>query len=111
MSHLDERSSRGRFCLVWMVALLVLLSLPWVGCRADRDQRTIKLAYVNWADAVALTYLAQAILEDHLGYEVRLTMADAAPVFTSVADGGHDAFLDAWLPITHAAYIDRKSVV
>lgn len=85
------------------VCVLVIVG----GCRPAADRGEIKLAYVNWADATALTYLAEAVLETRLGYEVELTMADAAPVFTSVADGGHDAFLDAWLPVTHSAYMDR----
>lgn len=96
---------RGSIAAVVCVGVLLAAS----SCRPTGGRREIKLAYVNWADATALTYLAEAILETRLGYRVELTMADAAPVFTSVADGGHDAFLDAWLPVTHAAYMDRFS--
>lgn len=88
-------------------ALLAAMCLAGVGCGNSEGRREIKLAYVNWSDGRALTRLAQAVLEDRLGYNVELTMADAAPVFTSVADGGHDAFLDAWLPLTHAVYMKR----
>ncbi len=68
---------------------------------------TIKLAYVNWAEGVAMTNLAQAILEDKMGYEVETTMADVAPIFTSLASGDYDAFLDAWLPVTHESYMEE----
>jgi len=78
-----------------------------LGCDRIALPPELKLAYVNWADATALTHLVQAVLETRLGYRVELTMADAAPVFTSVADGGHDAFVDAWLPVTHADYMRR----
>jgi len=96
-----------RACKVVLCVLLTAMCLAGLGCGKSQGDREIKLAYVNWSDATALTYLAQAVLEDRLGYDVELTMADAAPVFTSVADGGHDAFLDAWLPVTHAVYMDR----
>lgn len=93
-------------CAAMLVASLLLAT---VGCRQITPPPKIKLAYVNWADGTALTYLVQAVLEEKLGYRVELTMADAAPVFTSVADGGYDAFVDAWVPVTHADYIERYS--
>ncbi|ATB27188.1 glycine/betaine ABC transporter [Melittangium boletus DSM 14713] len=68
---------------------------------------TVKLVYVNWAEGVAMTHLAKAILEDRMGYQVELTMADVAPVFTALAGGDSDAFLDAWLPLTHKEYMER----
>jgi glycine betaine/proline transport system substrate-binding protein len=40
-----------------------------------------------------------------MGYEVETTMADVAPIFTSVASGNTDAFLDVWLPVTHEEYL------
>lgn len=68
---------------------------------------TVRLVYVNWAEGVAMTHLVQAVLEDRMGYQVQLTMADVAPVFTALADGDADAFLDCWLPTTHADYLAR----
>lgn len=70
---------------------------------------TVEIAYVNWAEGIAMTYLAQAILEDYMGMEVETTMADAGLVFSAIATGDQDVFLDAWLPVTHAAYMDRYS--
>lgn len=102
---LTTRRDFSRHLCCRLPAAAALLSFG--GCRSWRPRRELKIAYVNWADATALTYLASAVLETHLGYRVELTMADAAPVFTSVADGGHDLFLNAWLPVTHAAYYTR----
>lgn len=75
--------------------------------QGGKPKGTIKLGYVNWAEGVAMTNLAKAILEEKMGYEVEMTMADVAPVFTSVAKGTYDAFLDAWLPVTHESYMDK----
>ncbi len=93
----------------WRVVALVLMLgvavLGTTGLAAAKGQ--VKLGYVNWAEGVAMTHLAKVALEDKMGYDVTITMADAAPIFTSVADGDYDAFLDAWLPVTHEAYMER----
>ncbi len=68
---------------------------------------TVKLGYVNWAEGIAMTNLAAAVLEDKMGYTVEMTMADVAPLFTSLASGNTDAFLDGWLPVTHKSYMDE----
>lgn len=73
----------------------------------EKSSQTVKLAYVNWSEGIAMTNLAAAVLEDKMGYTVELTMADAAPVFTSLSSGNTDAFLDVWLPVTHKDYLDK----
>ncbi|MFP4698485.1 MAG: glycine betaine ABC transporter substrate-binding protein [Eubacteriales bacterium] len=89
-----------------LIIVVMLLVTVFTGCGKDDEKGTVKLGYVNWAEGVAMTHLAQVILEDKMGYEVDLTMADAAPIFTSVASGNYDAFLDAWLPVTHEDYME-----
>jgi glycine betaine/proline transport system substrate-binding protein len=69
--------------------------------------KTVRIGYVSWAEGIAMTYLAQAVLEERMGYDVRLTMADPAPIFTSLANGDLDFFLDAWLPVTHRRHMDK----
>ncbi len=91
-----------------MVAILALGSFAACTKKTDgQAEKTVKLAYVNWAEGIAMTNLAAVVLEDRLGYTVKMTMADVAPVFTSVASGNTDAFLDVWLPVTHESYISK----
>lgn len=93
-----------------MILATVLTAALLAGCGQNESpdsKGTVKLAYVNWAEGIAMTNLAAAVLEDKMGYTVELTMADAAPVFASVASGNTDAFLDVWLPITHQSYIEK----
>ncbi|WP_425447546.1 glycine betaine ABC transporter substrate-binding protein [Dethiothermospora halolimnae] len=71
------------------------------------DKGTVKLGYVNWAEGIAMTNLAKVILEDKMDYEVEMKRADAGVIFTSVADGKTDAFLDGWLPVTHEQYMEK----
>ncbi len=80
-----------------------------VGCGQPRqpdEGDTIRLAYVNWAEGVAVMYLTTALLED-MGYNVESTMADVAPIYSSVAQGNQDVMIETWLPHTHAAYYER----
>lgn len=97
-----------------IISILVLsvLIMSLVGCGAKpadsaNVKETVKLGYVNWSEGIAMTNLAAAVLEEKMGYNVELTMADVAPVFTSVASGNTDAFLDVWLPVTHESYIEK----
>lgn len=98
-----------------VIAVLVgamFLSLVLAGCGNGSDDQTgenqtIKIGYVNWSEGIAMTNLVQAILEDKMGYEVETTMTDVAPLFASLASGGTDVFLDAWLPITHKSYMEE----
>lgn len=91
-----------------LLALLTIAIVTGCGPADEQDVRPeISLVYVNWADAIALTNLTRAVLEDSLDYRVTLTMADVAPVFTSLAQGDKDAFVDVWLPVTHADYIQQ----
>jgi len=99
-----------------MVLVLTLLATILVGCGSDssssgddssESKGTVKLVYVNWSEGIAMTNLAKAILEEKMGYEVEMSMADVAPIFTSLSTGDQDVFMDAWLPVTHASYWDE----
>ena len=97
--------------LVWVAAFAAIVVLgkyvlpqqPGGG----GNGKTVRIGYVSWAEGIAMTYLAQAILEERMDYDVELTMADPAPIFTSLANGDMDFFLDAWLPVTHSSHMDK----
>lgn len=83
---------------------LLLLLATVIGFGSQAMAQTIKIAYPNWAEGVAITHLVEAILEDRMGYDVELTMADPGAIYAAVAQGQQDAFLDGWLPNTHEPY-------
>ena len=64
---------------------------------------TVRLAYVEWSDAVVATNILAATLEQ-AGYKVTLTPVSAAAMWEAVATDDADAMVAAWLPTTHAAY-------
>ncbi|MGB8453981.1 MAG: glycine betaine ABC transporter substrate-binding protein [Anaerocolumna sp.] len=96
--------------LILLVIGVVMLTSIMAGCSTKKDKAetgTVKIGYVNWAEGIAMTNLAAVILEDKLGYEVEMTLADVAPIFTSLASGNTDVFLDTWLPVTHGDYMEK----
>lgn len=68
---------------------------------------TVKIAYPNWAEGIAMTNLVAVVLEEEMGYDVELTQADPGIIYASLANNSQDLFLDAWLPNTHADYWDE----
>ena len=69
----------------------------------------VKITYPDWPEGVVLTHLAAAILEEKMGHQVELTLAEPEAIYDSVAAGEQDVYLDAWLPFTHASYWKKHS--
>ena len=96
------------------LAVLILAGFMTIaGCKKDAggsgsgdSKGTVKLAYVNWAEGVAVTHLLDAMLTD-MGYTVETTMADVAPIFAAVAGGDQDVMVETWVPVTHKTYWDK----
>lgn len=77
------------------------------GVAEDLEEITIALPPGGWPEGEAATYLWANILESE-GYDVTLESGgDMGVIYTAVAGGDYDLFLDAWLPVTHADYFDE----
>ncbi|HSP31133.1 MAG TPA: glycine betaine ABC transporter substrate-binding protein [Halomonas sp.] len=74
--------------------------------QAEEEKGTINLAYVEWSSEVASTNVIAAALEQ-AGYEVELTSLSAAAMFQALSTSDTDAIVAAWLPTTHADYMER----
>ncbi len=90
---------------LFLFALTALLAFTACNPGTQQNGKHITIAYVNWAEGVAMTQLAKNILEKK-GYKVTLKNADVAPVFAAVAGGDADVFLDTWMPVTHQNYME-----
>lgn len=101
--------------LLWLAAFAAIVLAGKYLLRPQQQstqaKQIVRIGYVSWAEGIAMTYLAQEILEQRMDYEVELTMADPAPIFTSLAGGEMDFFLDAWLPVTHQRHMDEYGEV
>lgn len=88
-----------------IVAILFAIFL-FSSCGGGDSDKKISIAYANWAEGIAMTHLAKAILQEQ-GYDVKLLNADLAPIFTSLARKKADVFMDVWLPVTMSDYIEQ----
>ncbi len=93
-----------------VTATLLVFLLPVAGVfaagEAEDAAGDVELVYVEWADAIATTYVAQVVLEE-MGYNVELVSVSAAAMWEGVASGDAEGMLAAWLPGTHGEYLEQ----
>ncbi len=72
-----------------------------------QEKGTINIGWTAWSSTEATTNLAKQILEEKMGYKVKMTLADIGIMYQGLADGQIDLMLMAWLPETHKDYYDK----
>lgn len=100
------------------VSLLLLLTfILLVGCSSGASTSgengeenskniTVTFGVTPWTSTIPPTKVAKLLLED-LGYTVKETSADAGGVYTGLSKGDLDVFMDSWLPVMHANYMEQ----
>ncbi|OQY22691.1 MAG: glycine/betaine ABC transporter substrate-binding protein [Desulfobacteraceae bacterium 4572_35.2] len=73
---------------------------------AEASKGKVKLVYVEWSCATASANVMKAVLQEKMGYKVKLIPVAAAAMWQAVATDAADGFTTAWLPTTHATYLD-----
>ncbi len=96
-----NRTMNRRSVLIGAAALAAAASNSISAWAAGKG--TVKVAYVEWSDAIVATNILATVLRD-MGYTVTLTPVSAAAMWEAVAIGDADCMVAAWLPTTHAAY-------
>lgn len=96
----------------WLAVLSVAVAIAILaGCSGSSSgpggSKSIKLAYVAWDSEIASTHVVKEVLESKLGYKVEMLQVDAGPMWAGIADGSADAMVAAWLPSTHASYMEK----
>lgn len=95
-----------------MVVLVSIAVLGTTACKQEakkdekKEKEQVEILYPNWAEGIAFTNLAQAILQDK-GYDIKITPLEPGPIYAAIAKGDADLMLDAWLPHTHEDYWER----
>lgn len=85
---------------ILFILLACLIIMP--SCQRIKKQDVL-LLYPNWAEGIAITNLAQIILEDK-GYTVTIKRLELGPIYASLSRGDADVCMDTWLPNTHKDY-------
>jgi len=98
--------NRKVISLFIMLALAALL-VAGAGCKGAAQKETITIALTPWSSTIPSTNIAKVLIEDKLGYDVRLQKADVGPTYSGLASGDIDVFVDAWLPDMHGDYMEK----
>jgi len=94
-------------CLAWRLIAVLFVGIVVLSSQATAADRTVRLAYVEWSEAVASTHLVQAVLQEKMGLPCEVIPMTADRMWESVADGEADAMVAAWLPGTHGHYYEQ----
>ncbi|WP_299578494.1 glycine betaine ABC transporter substrate-binding protein [uncultured Sunxiuqinia sp.] len=95
-----------RIILLSLLSVFLLNACSAPSSQEPRQERMVKLVYTDWSEAVALTTLAQILLEDRMDFDVQTKLSDVESAYAEVARGEADVFADAWLPETHGHYLE-----
>lgn len=94
--------------------LMVVLAIsPLIGCQKKEEGTTaatkkkVELIYVEWSSEVASTNVVKAVLQEKMGYEVDMIPVSGAAMWQGLATQDADAMVAAWLPTTHANYLEK----
>ncbi|WP_342663443.1 glycine betaine ABC transporter substrate-binding protein [Paenibacillus harenae] len=92
-----------------LIAAAIMVVALLAGCSSSNgaESKKVTLAYVAWDSEIASTHVVKEVLEQKLNYEVELMQVDAGPMWAGVSDGSADAMVAAWLPTTHASYVEK----
>lgn len=84
------------------VLVVIFSLLIFSACGKDKNEKEIKLSYVEWDTEVASTNVVAEVLKE-MGYKVKVIPLDNAIMWESISKGQSDAMVCAWLPNTHDA--------
>lgn len=88
------------------IAIAAVSLFTLAACGDDNQQKPVKILYPSWAEGVAMTHLAEYVL-DNRGFTVETTLIEPGPLYAALSKGDADLTLDAWLPHTHKDYWKR----
>ncbi len=88
--------------LAGVIAIVALLAAG-----AAPAQETLRIAHVSWSSSRASAHVVAEALRTRLGLDVTLTQLSIDDAWAAVAAGEQDVLLSAWLPDTHAPYLER----
>lgn len=103
-------SEPNRSCLKWTAFLFIvalccsIFTKDGTAAATDPD---VTIGWTTWGDAEVVSKMAAIILQQGMGKDVELTLADIAVQYRGVADGNLDAMLMSWQPLTHKDYLQK----
>lgn len=78
----------------------------WTEGAEPVDGKEIELVSTPWDSERASANVMKIVLEEQ-GFDVTVTSVDPAVMFEAIANGGADASIAPWLPVTHGAFYEK----
>ncbi|HZD91695.1 MAG TPA: glycine betaine ABC transporter substrate-binding protein [Pseudolabrys sp.] len=90
--------------LTRLVAAVLVGAMTLPVAAAAQGKKQITIGWTAWSDAEAVTQITKQILQQKMGYKVKLELLAIALQYSALAKGDIDMMEMAWLPKTHADY-------
>lgn len=107
LSYIDSSGDTSAAVEQWTEAHQDLLAKWLAGTEYKAGRGEITIGLVNWADAIGSSNVLKYVIEKYVGYDVELTELNVGVMYQGLSDGEIDLITTAWLPITHAQYIEK----
>lgn len=95
------------FAIVLSCFFLALLPFHFQSQARAQTKKPLRLVYVEWPCATITHSIVKVALEERLKQPVELIPASVAIMFQALASGRAEGTLAAWLPDTHAGYMQK----
>lgn len=92
---------------VFLAAVTFAAAVLPIGPAAAADAEPIRIYVDEYAEGQVMSHVAKDVIESEYDVPVEIKMVAVGPAFLGVANDDRSLFLVAWLPRTHAAYMDR----
>ncbi|MFO8048674.1 MAG: glycine betaine ABC transporter substrate-binding protein [Desulfosudaceae bacterium] len=92
---------------IWCCLLSGAFLITCLAGGAGAENKTARIAYVEWSCATAASHVVKAVLEERMGYDCELTAMNAEAIWLSTASGDVDGFVCAWLPSLHRYFYGK----
>ena len=88
-----NKNQRG----AWLLSAVLAVAMSMlIGTASAESKGTVRIAEGDWTSNLVQVHIAKIILEEHMGYDVELILADYTAQWVSLASGDLHVALESW---------------
>lgn len=105
IQNLEEGADEYANAVAWIEANADKVA-KWIPEETSTEKGKVTMILVPWDTEIASNNVVKAVLQEKMGYEVDLLEVDAGAMYQGLASGDADGMIAAWMPTTHAHYVE-----
>ncbi len=105
IQNLEEGADEYANAVAWIEANEDKVA-KWIPEETATKKGKVTMILVPWDTEIASNNVVKAVLQEKMGYEVDLLEVDAGAMYQGLASGEADGMIAAWMPTTHAHYVE-----